>query len=588
MGRLEEALASYDTAIALRSNYAAAHSNRGSALHSLSRFEEALVSYDKAIAIQPDNAQAFNNRGTTLDGLNRVEEALASYDKALALQANYAAAAANQGNVLHSLNRIEEALASYDRAITLRPEASETHVARCMAELPILYRDEREIAARRSAYEASLRTLASSTGRGAPLPDLEKGVGLFQPFYLAYQGSNDRDLQKLYGNFACAVMARRYPAAALPPRPGTAEPVRVGIVSGFFRQHSNWKLPIKGWLSALDHRQFRLFGYHTGVRVDAATKAAAALCERFVQGPKSVDGWRAEILRDAPHVLIYPEVGMDRIATLLAAQRIAAVQCNSWGHPDTSGFPTLDYFLSSDLMEPADGQDHYSERLIRLPNLSVYCEPVEPPAHALRREDFGLRPAATVYWCGQSLYKYLPQFDAVFPRIAHEVGDCQFVFIRYARGATVTDLFRERLGCAFAALGLSADRHCMFLPQLEERDFVAMGGLCDGFLDSIGWSGCNSTLESLAYDLPIVTIPGTLMRGRHSAAILGMMGVTETIAETVDDYVSTAIRLAQDLSWRAAARRQIADNKHKLYRDTACIAALERFLNDAARGGTRA
>jgi predicted O-linked N-acetylglucosamine transferase (SPINDLY family) len=287
-------------------------------------------------------------------------------------------------------------------------------------------------------------------------------------------------------------------------------------------------------------------------------------------------------------VLIYPEVGMDRIATLLAAQRLAAVQCNSWGHPDTSGFPTLDYFLSSDLMEPADGQDHYTERLIRLPNLSVYCEPVDPPVHALHREDFGLRPEAVIYWCGQSLYKYLPQFDAVFPRIAREVGDCQFVFIRYARGATVTDLFRERLGRAFAASGLSADHHCIFLPQMEERDFVAMGSLCDVFLDSIGWSGCNSTLESLAHGLPIVTIPGTLMRGRHSAAILGMMGVTETIAETVDGYVSTAIRLAKDSSWRAAVQRQIADNKHKLYRDNACIAALERFLNDAARGKTQA
>jgi predicted O-linked N-acetylglucosamine transferase (SPINDLY family) len=78
------------------------------------------------------------------------------------------------------------------------------------------------------------------------------------------------------------------------------------------------------------------------------------------------------------------------------------------------------------------------------------------------------------------------------------------------------------------------------------------------------------------------------MRGRHSAAILRMMGVTETIAETVDGYVSTAIRLAKDSSWRAAVRRQIADNKHKLYRDNACITALERFLNDAARGKTQA
>jgi protein O-GlcNAc transferase len=259
------------------------------------------------------------------------------------------------------------------------------------------------------------------------------------------------------------------------------------------------------------------------------------------------------------------------------------VQCNSWGHPDTSGFPTLDYYLSSELMEPADGQDHYTERLIRLPNLSVYYEPIDTPEIVVDRQSFGLRSAATVYWCGQSLYKYLPQFDEVFARIAREAGDCQFAFIQYARGAYVNDLFRARLSHAFSAMGLNSEDHCVFLPRLQEHEFVAIAGLCDVFLDSINWSGCNSTLESLRHDLPIVTIAGSHMRSRHSAAILRMMGVTETIAETVNDYVSTAIRLAKDPSWRMAVKRRIAENKHKLYRDEACISALETFLSDTVR-----
>src|SRR5262249_28988235 len=140
--------------------------------------------------------------------------------------------------------------------------------------------------------------------------------------------------------------------------------------------------------------------------------------DRFVQGPLPLDRWRQEILADAPHLLIYPGVGMDPISAQLAAQRLAPVQCNSWGHPDTSGFPTLDYYLSSDLMEPPDGQDHYTERLVRLPNLSIYSEPIEQPPASITRQDLGLRSTAIVYWCGQSLFKYLPQFDEVFPRIA--------------------------------------------------------------------------------------------------------------------------------------------------------------------------
>jgi predicted O-linked N-acetylglucosamine transferase (SPINDLY family) len=191
---------------------------------------------------------------------------------------------------------------------------------------------------------------------------------------LRFRARNDRDLQAYYGSFVCRIMTKRYPPAALAPPPGAHEKVRVGIVSGFFRRHSNWKLPIKGWLTQLDRRRFQVFGYHTGEQVDAVTKAAADLCDRFIQGPKSIEGWRSEILGDAPNVLIYPEIGMDRVAPVLAAQRLAAVQCNSWGH----GFPTLDYYLSSDLMEPPDGQEHYTERLVRLPNLSTYCEPTRP------------------------------------------------------------------------------------------------------------------------------------------------------------------------------------------------------------------
>jgi protein O-GlcNAc transferase len=91
-------------------------------------------------------------------------------------------------------------------------------------------------------------------------------------------------------------------------------------------------------------------------------------------------------------------------------------------------------------------------------------------------------------------------------------------------------------------------------------------------------------LESLAYDLPIVSMAGALMRGRHSMAILKMIGVTETIANTIDDYVSKAVRLARDEPWRMSVKAKIAANKHRVYRDDACIAGLEQFLDQVARG----
>ena len=120
--------------------------------------------------------------------------------------------------------------------------------------------------------------------------------------------------------------------------------------------------------------------------------------------------------------MIYPEIGMGPVAAQLAAQRLAPTQCNFAGHPETSGYPTLDYFLSSDLMEPPDGPQHYTERLVRLPNMATYYEPVLPPPEANEAAEFGWPSTVPIFWCGQSLFKYLPQHDAVFPRIAREVG----------------------------------------------------------------------------------------------------------------------------------------------------------------------
>jgi protein O-GlcNAc transferase len=583
-GRAQRGIDLIRKAIKLDPNFAVAHDNLGSGLRALGRYKDALASHEKAIALKSNYAEAHFNRGNVLKDLNRFDEALASYEKAIALKPNFAKAQFGLAGAFRDQNRRVEAVMHIERTLALKPDFAEARFALCMAQLPFLYMGEPEIIDRRTAYRECLESLCDDVNQRRIPCDWANAIGSSQPFLLAYQGYNDRDLQSLYGSLVCQIMAERYPPAALSPPPRSDEPVRLGIVSGFFRGHTVWKILIRGWLSQIDRRRFGVFGYHTGVNEDAATKHAATLCDRFVRGPLSIDRWRQTILDDALHVLIYPEVGMDAVSAQLAAQRLAPVQCNSWGHPDTSGFPTLDYYLSSELMEPSEAQDHYTERLVRLPNLSIYYEPLDLQGVSLSRADLGFRSAATIYWCGQSLFKYLPQFDQVFPRIAREVGDCQFAFIQFQTSTYVTDLFRKRLEKAFTAFGLRAADYCIFLPRREdERWFVAAIGQCDIVLDSIGWSGGNSTLESLHHGLPIVTMAAPLMRGRHSMAILKMMGVEETIAETVDDYVFTAVRLAQDVPWRVAVKNRILENKHRVYRDTTSVSALEHFLNSAAR-----
>ena len=216
-------------------------------------------------------------------------------------------------------------------------------------------------------------------------PTLAKGVGSSQPVLSRLSGLQRSRSPGPLRRFRLPGHGQVLPAGSTGPTTESDGAGARGLRQRVFPAAFQLEASIKGWLSQLDRRRFRIFGYHTGVLQDAKTKALAALCDRFVQGPLPIDRWRAEISADAPHVLIYPEVGMHHISAQLAAQRLAPVQCNSWGHPDTSGFPTLDYYLSSELMEPSDAKEHYTERLIRLPNLSIYYEPLDTPVVSLGR-----------------------------------------------------------------------------------------------------------------------------------------------------------------------------------------------------------
>ncbi len=121
LGRHEEALESYDQAIALDPGSAAAFNDRGTVLQYLQRYGEALASHDRAAELRPDDASAYYNQGTALLNLGRHEEALARYDRAISLDPLYADAHMNRGLALQRLQRYEESLSNYDTAISLNP-----------------------------------------------------------------------------------------------------------------------------------------------------------------------------------------------------------------------------------------------------------------------------------------------------------------------------------------------------------------------------------------------------------------------------------------------------------------------------------
>jgi protein O-GlcNAc transferase len=146
-------------------------------------------------------------------------------------------------------------------------------------------------------------------------------------------------------------------------------------------------------------------------------------------------------------------------------------------------------------------------------------------------------------------------------------------------------LWRDWLN-AFAAEGLDARDHRIILPRLGTMAYLNLNLLSDVFLDSVEWSGGVTTLEAIACGLPIVTVAGTFMRGRHSAAILSQPAASETIARDEDSYVQIAVRLGLDRSWRAQVLERMAAGRARLYSDRRCVVALEEFFRSVIRERT--
>jgi predicted O-linked N-acetylglucosamine transferase (SPINDLY family) len=552
------------------------------------RFQEAINEYREQLKTNGYDYLTWLKLGDALLGQRNptlLPISLACYRNSLDLHADNPAAYHKLGTIFKLLGRQEEAIAALKKALDLAPGLIRARFTLLDILCPILYEKEEDILSSRAAYAGQLNELCETIDLDGPeaIVRAAGAVGKY-PFHLAYQGYDDCSLQRKYGNLTCRIQAARYPqwSKHLPPPPQkSGEPLRIGIVSGFFHEHATWNFPISGLLKALDRKRFVLYGYHTGSRCDHNTDLARLACTRFVEHDFSFTSLCGKILADRLHLLLYPEIGMNQMAVRLSALRLAPVQCASWGHPTTSGLPTMDYFLGSDLMEPEDGAGHYSETLIRLPNLGVYFPPPEIEAVGTERAELGLKKDAVLYVCIQSLFKYLPHYDEVFPRIAQITGNCRFVFTAANMSSPVVNIFRRRLADVFFKYGMNSEDYISFIPYLAYPEYLGLYRSGDVFLDSIGWSGCNTTMDAIACDLPVVTLPGHMMRGRQSMAMLKMMDVTDTVANSLDDYVRIAAGLGTDRQWREKIRERVAANKHRLYADRSCIDYLENFFEKA-------
>jgi predicted O-linked N-acetylglucosamine transferase (SPINDLY family) len=320
--------------------------------------------------------------------------------------------------------------------------------------------------------------------------------------------------------------------------------------------------------------------FHLGSTEDEDTLFARSRASHFEQGKRSLLQWVRAIVGQCPDVLIYPEMGMDAMTVKLASMRLAPVQVVTWGHPETTGLPTLDYFLSAEDMEPARAQENYTERLVRLPHLGCFYSPPDIVASEPDLDALGIGTGHPILLCPGVPFKYAPEHDKVFPEIVRRLGRCRLVFFSH-RVHSLSEKLARRLRVVFAHADLDMDEYVRFIPWQSRRSFYGLMKRADVFLDTIGFSGFNTAIQAIECGLPVVTREGRFLRGRLASGILKRMGLHELVAATEDEYAALAAKICRDAPYRARIRERIEQSRGVLFEDEAPIRAMEEFLVEA-------
>jgi protein O-GlcNAc transferase len=571
----------FERAVELKPSLAEAHCNLGAVLKELNEPEKAIGSLKVAISINPEFPEAHFLLAKTYQQRGMLAEALAGYQETLQYKPDLAEAHFNLGHILHDQAFDEDALECFQSALKYQPDFVEAKWAIAMSQLTLVYGEGEDPERFRAAFSQALDDL----GRWFDDSRVHLGymaVGSQQPFYIAYQESDNRPVLSKYGDLCTRLMRDWQSTRNVQPfiKAGSRSTIAVGILSAHIRDHSVWTAIIRGWVDHLNRNDISISLFHVGASEDAETERARNKVAAFVHGLSSLEEWTNAIAEHELDVLIFPEVGMDPMTLKLAALRLAPIQVAAWGHPETTGLPTIDYYLSAEDFEPPKGASNYRETLVALPHLGCYYEPLQVPVVEVDLEELGIDSREPVLICSGTPYKYTPQHDQVMIDIAAGLGRCQLVFFEHHHG-NLSQKLAARLEASFDKQGVDFHRYVVFVPWLNRPAFYGLLRRANVFLDTIGFSGFNTVMQAVECGLPIVAYDGRFMRGRLASGILKRMAMEDFVASSDAEYTRIAIELARDNDVQASIRKRIVDSRHVLFNDTAPIRALESFISDA-------
>lgn len=575
--RYAEALPLLETAQRLAPDRAQTNGNLAGLLTDLGRPNEAVRYAQAAVGIEPRHAQWWRILGVAQRLQHDVEHAIESLTKATALANEDDVARIELGMALQEAGAIEEARAAYAAVRTPPPGASERLRWTAALSLPAIYRDDAEVDAERVRFGEGLAALES----GLKLDSREHLVAAYHavcgvtPFHLHYQPRNNTDLQCRFGDLVARVTSKLAPelteACDGKPRAHGGR-VRVGFVSSHLMQHTVSRY-FSNLITELDPKRFDVRVWYSGEKRDSSTDAIAGKVSQFVYANEDALVSARSIRASQLDVLIYPEIGMDPRHQVLAALRLAPVQCALYGHPATSGAANIDYFLSGAALEPDGADAHYRERLVRLPGIGTCPLPPPTPGDGAWYDTYAAK--STLLLCLQNYIKLVPEYDAALARIVAETG-ARIGF--FTRNPPLERRFRQRIEAAFKSSGVDAAKHLVFIPVQKHADYLAGIARAPLVLDSPWFSGGSTSLDAFRVGTPVLAWEGEMARGRQTAGMLRMMDVDGLTAADADGYVARCVELLRDRDALAQKRARISERRASLFEDTAPVAALADFL----------
>jgi predicted O-linked N-acetylglucosamine transferase (SPINDLY family) len=427
--------------------------------HQAGRHDKAVEYIRRAIKSRP-RAAFHSNLGLAYHALGKLDRAVDSYRRALALKPDYIDALDNLAEALKNNGQTSEAEEYLERALRTRPSRRRRVLSATL--LPVIYRSADEVSRYRRRLIEGLGALIEDGVRFDPASDSIPPL-----FFLAYQGMNDRPIQELITQ-----LHADWKGEAETPQPNgparAAGKIRVGFLSRHFRNHTIGKLT-RGLVAQLSREEFSVIVLSLGEHHDADARWIQRRADEYLVVPESLKTARQTVLDAGLDLLVYPDLGMDARTSALARARLAPVQCAMWGHPVTTGIPTIDYFISSKLLELPGAQDHYTERLVELDNLPTYYYRPELPRGGKTRANFGLDDGRHLYFCPQNLFKFHPQFDLPMGEILRRDPDGELILIQ-GLFSHWNRLLWDRLQAAIPDV---VDR-VRFVPRQEREDFVCL------------------------------------------------------------------------------------------------------------------